>query len=59
MTIDDAPLEKPAPRALTGIGLCQRYEFSEVRQALEKILVALGDIRRLVQGKHVSVKVNS
>ncbi len=49
---------KEAPRALTGIALCKRYEFPAVRQALEGIFNQLGDVRRLVNGKHVAVKVN-
>jgi uncharacterized protein (DUF362 family) len=49
---------KAAPRALTGIALCKRYEFSTVRQALQGIFKELGDVERLVKGKHVTVKTN-
>jgi uncharacterized protein (DUF362 family) len=47
-----------APRALTGIALCKRYEFAAVRNALAGIFDELGDVRRLVKGKHVTVKTN-
>jgi uncharacterized protein (DUF362 family) len=46
------------PRALTGIALCKRYEFAAVRQALDGIFEHLGDVRRLVKGKYVTVKTN-
>jgi uncharacterized protein (DUF362 family) len=46
------------PRAVTAIGLCQRYEFAAVRRALAGLLDELGDVRRLVRNKHVTVKVN-
>lgn len=48
----------PAPRAVTAIGLCKRYEFAAVRRALEAVLDELGDVRRLVKHKHVTVKTN-
>jgi uncharacterized protein (DUF362 family) len=48
----------PVPRRLTGIALCKRYEFAEVKSALGKILDELGDVRPLVRGKHVTVKLN-
>jgi uncharacterized protein (DUF362 family) len=47
-----------APRALTGIGLCQRYEFAEVRRVLADLFDRLGDVRQLVKNKHVTLKVN-
>ncbi|MBK9137677.1 MAG: DUF362 domain-containing protein [Verrucomicrobia bacterium] len=46
------------PRAPTAIGLCKRYDFREVRGTLERLFDELGDVRRLVKGKHVTVKVN-
>ena len=48
----------PPPRAPTSIGLCRRYRFEEVRTALDRILDDLGDVRRLVRGKSVAIKVN-
>ena len=50
--------EASVPRKVTGIGFCKRYEFSQARQALGGIFDELGDVRRLVKGKHVTVKVN-
>lgn len=47
-----------APRAVTAIGLCQRYDFDSVRRELGKLFDQLGDVRRLVRRKHVTVKVN-
>jgi uncharacterized protein (DUF362 family) len=47
-----------APRAVTGIALCKRYDLAEVRRALAGILEELGDVRSLVKGKHVTVKTN-
>lgn len=46
------------PRAVTGIGLCRRYEFREVRRVLAGLFNELGDVRRLVKGQHVTVKLN-
>jgi hypothetical protein len=48
--------EKAARRALTSIGLCKRYEYREVRRALARMLDELGDVRRLVRRRHVTVK---
>jgi len=53
-----AATDRPARRALTGIGLCKRYDFAEVRRTLAVMLEELGDVRALVKGKHVTVKVN-
>jgi uncharacterized protein (DUF362 family) len=55
-----APVEslQPAPRAVTAIGLCKRYEFAEVRRSLSLLFEELGDVRPLVKGKYVTVKVN-
>jgi hypothetical protein len=50
--------EKAARRALTSIGLCKRYEYREVRRALARMLDELGDVRRLVRRRHVTVKTN-
>lgn len=47
-----------APRAVTAIGLCQRYDFDSVRRELGNLFDQLGDVRRLVRRKHVTVKVN-
>jgi uncharacterized protein (DUF362 family) len=47
-----------APRAVTAIGLCQRYDFNSVRRELGRLFDQLGDVRRLVRRKHVTVKVN-
>jgi uncharacterized protein (DUF362 family) len=47
-----------APRAVTAIGLCKRHEFAAVRRALAGIFDELGDVRRLVKNKHVTVKTN-
>jgi uncharacterized protein (DUF362 family) len=40
------------------VGLCKRYRFVEVRRALARLFDELGDVRRLVRRKHVTVKVN-
>ena len=48
----------PAPRKPTGIALCKRYEFESVRRGLAGIFDELGDVRRLVKNKHVTVKTN-
>ena len=49
----------PQPaRALTAIGLCKRYEFVAVRRALAGLFDELGDVRRLVKNKRVTVKTN-
>ncbi len=54
-----AAAEAPrAPRALTSIGLCARYQFAAVRRAMGRMFDELGGVRRLVEGKHVTVKVN-
>lgn len=52
------PSARPVPRALTSIGLCKRYEFAEVRRVLASLLEDLGDVRRLVKSRHVTVKTN-
>lgn len=46
------------PRAVTGLGLCQRYEFATVRAVLGRMFDDLGDVRQLVKGQRVTVKVN-
>jgi hypothetical protein len=46
------------PRAPTAIGLCKRYEDREVRRTLGGLFDELGDVRRLVKGKYVTVKLN-
>ncbi|MCZ7640589.1 MAG: twin-arginine translocation signal domain-containing protein [Verrucomicrobia bacterium] len=46
------------PRAVTGLGLCPRYEYAAVRRVLGRMFDELGDVRSLVKGKHVTVKVN-
>lgn len=46
------------PRAVTGIQLCKRYDFASVRKTLGRIFDDLGDVRRLVRNKHVTLKVN-
>lgn len=50
--------QRPAPRALTSLGLCPRYEYAAVRRVLGRMLDELGDVRRLVRGQQVTVKVN-
>jgi uncharacterized protein (DUF362 family) len=45
-------------RGLTSLGLCRRYDFAEVRRTLAVMLEELGDVRSLVKGKHVTVKLN-
>lgn len=49
---------RAAPRTVTGIGLCQRYEYPAVRRELGRLFDQLGDVRRLVRRKYVTVKVN-
>ncbi len=46
------------PRAVTSIGLCKRYEFAAVKRTLGRMLDELGDVRRLVRRRHVTVKTN-
>lgn len=48
----------PAPRALTALGRCQRYEYRVVRRALAALLDELGDVRSLVRRRHVLIKTN-
>ncbi|MFB3786247.1 MAG: DUF362 domain-containing protein [bacterium] len=48
----------PAPRALTSIGLCKRYDYAEVRRALSVMLDELGDVRSLVKNQFLTVKLN-
>jgi uncharacterized protein (DUF362 family) len=52
------PTAQRLPKAPTTIGLCKRYEFKAVRRALARMFDELGDVRRLVKNKHVTVKVN-
>jgi uncharacterized protein (DUF362 family) len=47
-----------APRAVTSIGLCPRYEFAVVRRTLGRMLDEVGGVRRLVKGRRVTVKLN-
>lgn len=49
---------RPVPRAMTSLGLCKRYDYAEVRRTLGRMLDELGDVRRLVRRKHVTIKVN-
>lgn len=53
-----APANGTAPRAPTTIGLCKRYQFDAVRRTLARMFDELGDVRRLVKNKHVTVKTN-
>ena len=46
------------PRRPIGVGLCRRYRFEEVRRALGKLFDELGDVRKLVRRRHVTVKTN-
>ncbi len=46
------------PRAPVSVRLCQRYEFGALRRELGRMFDELGDVRRLVRRKHVTVKVN-
>lgn len=50
--------EPDAPRALTSIRVCKRYDFTEVRRALGLMLEELGGVRALVKNKQVTVKLN-
>lgn len=52
------PTSRGAPRAPTVIGLCKRYQFDAVRRTLARLFDELGDVRRLVKNKHVTVKTN-
>ncbi|HWQ93736.1 MAG TPA: DUF362 domain-containing protein, partial [Clostridia bacterium] len=45
-------------RAVTSIGMCKRYDYTAVQMTLAKLLDELGDVRRLVRRKHVTVKLN-
>jgi uncharacterized protein (DUF362 family) len=38
--------------------LCKRYEFASVKRTLSHLFDQLGDVRRLVKRKHVTVKTN-
>jgi len=49
---------KNIPRAPVSIGLCKRYDFADVRRALAVMLDDLGDVRKLVKNKFVTIKVN-
>ncbi len=51
-------VEGSAPRAVTSIGLCKRYDYAEVRRALGRMLDEIGGVRRLVRRRHVVVKLN-
>ena len=53
-----AAAERPVPRAVTTLGLCKRYDYAAVRRALGRMFDELGDVRRLVRRRHVTVKVN-
>ncbi|MBM3878283.1 MAG: DUF362 domain-containing protein [Verrucomicrobia bacterium] len=53
----EALAQRP-PRAPTALGLCQRYEYAEVRRVLGRMLDELGDVRRLVKNRHVTLKLN-
>jgi uncharacterized protein (DUF362 family) len=57
-TVEQPIPSRPIPRAATGIALCKRYNYTEIRQALQRILDELGDVRHLVRRKHVTVKTN-
>jgi len=46
------------PRAPTAIAFCKRYAYPEVRERLKHCLDLLGDVSRLVRGRHVTVKTN-
>ena len=46
------------PRMPAGVELCRRYQFEEVRRALGRLFDELGDVRRLVRRRHVTVKTN-
>ena len=52
------PEPRRIPRAPTALGLCQRYEYAEVRGVLGRMLDECGAARRLVRRKHVTVKTN-
>lgn len=52
------PVGPAAPRAPTAIGLCKRYQFEAVRRTLARMFDELGQVRRLVKNKHVTVKTN-
>src|SRR5512136_751768 len=54
----DASAGGKVPRAVTSIGLCKRYEFTEVKRCLARLFDELGDVKRLVKRKHVTVKTN-
>lgn len=47
-----------APRAVTAIGACRRYELGEVRRVLAVLFDELGGLGRLVRDRHVTVKAN-
>ncbi|MDH7503090.1 MAG: DUF362 domain-containing protein [Verrucomicrobiota bacterium] len=46
------------PRVVVSIAFCKRYEYRGVRSVLAGMFSELGDVGRLVRGKHVTVKVN-
>jgi uncharacterized protein (DUF362 family) len=46
------------PRAPIGVRLCRRYRFDEVHRSLGKLFDELGDVRKLVRRRHVTVKTN-
>lgn len=58
-TAHSEPTNAPRiPRAVTALGLCQRYDYPAVRRTLGRMLDELGDVHRLVRRRHVTVKVN-
>jgi len=52
------PAPKNIPRALTTLAICKRYDYPTVRRALAAMFDELGDVRKLVKGKFVTVKLN-
>ncbi len=56
----EVPFEPAAnvPRAPSTIQLCKTYDYAAIRRNLAKMFDELGDVRKLVKGKFVTVKVN-
>lgn len=48
----------PAPRTVTAIRVCKRYDYALIRERLEGMFDLIGSIHELVKNKYVTVKTN-
>ncbi len=49
---------KTTPRTPTAVRVCKRYDYALIRRTLGGMFDRIGDVRKLVKGKHVTVKTN-